>query len=174
VTSSIQPKTGREGFREGKKAKLQLAARGVRPAFRRTGRVNGSPLVIWIATPGAGKVKLFMALEFNLRFMGFAFVTLGCLSCMGQIPQQTTVPSPENNRAGRGIALAGESRPAQPLSGSVSGTVADQSGAVVAGAHVRLTGEDQSPSQEVLSGDDGQFSFANVAPGPFQLTIAST
>jgi hypothetical protein len=27
--------------------------------------------------------------------------------------------------------------------------------------------------QEVLSGDDGQFSFANVAPGPFQLTITS-
>ena len=91
---------------------------------------------------------------------------------MGQIPQ-TTVPSAENNRAGRGIALAGESRPAQPLSGRISGTVADQSGAVVAGAHVRLTGEDQSPSQELLSGDDGQFSFANVAPGPFQLTIAS-
>jgi hypothetical protein len=33
--------------------------------------------------PGAGKAKLFMALEFNLRFVGFAFVTLGCLSCMG-------------------------------------------------------------------------------------------
>ncbi len=31
----------------------------------------------------------------------------------------------------------------------------------------------QSPDQEVLSGDDGQFSFANVAPGPFQLTITS-
>ena len=29
------------------------------------------------------------------------------------------------------------------------------------------------PSQEVLSGDNGQFSFANVAPGPFQLTITS-
>lgn len=38
---------------------------------------------------------------------------------------------------------------------------------------MRLTREDQSPSQEVLSGDDGQFSFANIAPGPFQLTITS-
>jgi len=34
-------------------------------------------------------------------------------------------------------------------------------------------GEDQSPSQEVLSGDDGQFSFANIAPGSFQLTITA-
>src|SRR5712692_7207072 len=46
-----------------------------------------------------------------------------------------------------------------------------QTGAAVAGAPVRLTREDQSLDQEI-SGDDGQFSFANVAPGPFQLTIA--
>ena len=32
---------------------------------------------------------------------------------------------------------------------------------------------DQFSSQEVLSGDNGQFSFAHVAPGPFQLTITS-
>ena len=36
-----------------------------------------------------------------------------------------------------------------------------------------LSREDQSPSQEVLSGDDGQFSFANIAPGPFHLAITS-
>jgi hypothetical protein len=38
---------------------------------------------------------------------------------------------------------------------------------------VKLTREDQSASQEVISGDDGQFSFANIAPGSFQLTIAA-
>ncbi len=38
---------------------------------------------------------------------------------------------------------------------------------------MKLTREDQSPSQEALSGDDGQFSFANIAPGAFQLTITS-
>jgi hypothetical protein len=57
--------------------------------------------------------------------------------------------------------------------GSISGTVVDPSGAVVAGARVRLSGGDQSPSQEVLTGADGQFSFANIAPGPFQLTVTS-
>ena len=38
---------------------------------------------------------------------------------------------------------------------------------------MRLTPADQSLDQEMLSGDDGQFSFANVAPGSFRLTITS-
>lgn len=38
---------------------------------------------------------------------------------------------------------------------------------------MKLTREDQSPGQEALSGDDGKFSFAELAPGPFHLKIAS-
>jgi len=38
---------------------------------------------------------------------------------------------------------------------------------------VRLSRDDQSPNQEVLTSDDGQYSFPNIAPGPFQLTITS-
>jgi hypothetical protein len=64
-----------------------------------------------------------------------------------------------------------EQLPNQQLSASLSGTIVDPTGAAVAGARVLLSGGDQSPSQEVLSGDDGQFSFPNVVPGPFQLTI---
>jgi hypothetical protein len=59
------------------------------------------------------------------------------------------------------------------LPGNIAGTVADPSGAAVAGAHVVLTRDDKSPKQEVLSGDDGQFSFASVPPGPFQITVTS-
>jgi len=59
------------------------------------------------------------------------------------------------------------------LSGSISGTIVDPTQAAVAGARVRLSWGDQSLYQEVMSDDDGQFSFANVAPGAFQLTITS-
>jgi hypothetical protein len=70
-------------------------------------------------------------------------------------------------------ASAGQQPPDQQLSGSISGTIVDPTGAPVAAARVRLSREDQSPDQEVLAGDDGLFSFANVAPGLFQLTITS-
>ena len=59
------------------------------------------------------------------------------------------------------------------LSGSISGTIVDPTQAAVAGARVRLSWGDQSLYQEVMSDDNGQFSFANVAPGAFQLTITS-
>ena len=49
----------------------------------------------------------------------------------------------------------------------------DPNGTAVAGARVKLLRPDQSPSQETQAGDDGQFSFTNIAPGPFQLTITA-
>jgi Carboxypeptidase regulatory-like domain len=60
----------------------------------------------------------------------------------------------------------------QQVPGSISGTIVDATGALVAGARVKLTREDRSLSQEALTDDGGQFSFANIAPGPFTLTIA--
>jgi hypothetical protein len=86
-----------------------------------------------------------------------ALFTLGWTSfCLSQTPEPMPVSDPQ-------------------LSGSISGIVADQSGAVIAGAQIRLTrpGGNQSLNQQVLSDGDGQFSFAGIAPGPFQLTISS-
>jgi hypothetical protein len=111
-----------------------------------------------------------MALRFKSGFIGLAFVSLGWTSfCLGQTPQQTPVPGPEP----RGIASGGEPLPGQQLSGSISGTVVDPSGAVVAEARVKLTSDDQPLNRDVLSGEDGRFSFGNIAPGPFQLTITA-
>jgi len=77
--------------------------------------------------------------------------------------------------------LAQSQPPAQQSSGRISGTVVDPSGAVIAGAHVKLTRDDQTsnqtpsqaPSQEAVTDDNGQFSFANIAAGPFQLAITA-
>jgi hypothetical protein len=67
----------------------------------------------------------------------------------------------------------GEQPPDQKLPGNITGTVIDRSGSAVPSARVKLSREGQTTNQEVVTGDDGQFSFANVAPGPFQLTINS-
>jgi hypothetical protein len=73
-----------------------------------------------------------------------------------------------------------DQQPDQQMAGSIRGTIVDPSGAAVAGARVRLTRGDQSPSHAVPSGDDtlsdqnGQFSFTNIASGPFHLTISAT
>ncbi len=63
--------------------------------------------------------------------------------------------------------------PDQQLAGTISGTIVDQTGAALVGARVKLIRGDQSPGQEVLSNGDGQFSFTNIAPGPFQLAITA-
>jgi len=102
-------------------------------------------------------------------------VLLFCFSCPAQSQQPPVVPVPETGRpdARETPASATANVPDQRTPGSIRGTVVDQTGAGVAGARVSLTREDQSPNQDVLSDDDGQFSFASVAPGPFQLTISS-
>jgi hypothetical protein len=61
----------------------------------------------------------------------------------------------------------------QQLPGTISGTVVDATGAIIAGAHVKLSRENQSLGQDVVSDAGGQFSFANVSPGPFELTTSS-
>ena len=102
-------------------------------------------------------------------------VLLCCLPApaLAQSPQPPIVQGgqsavPEPGAPGTSAAL-----PDQQSSGSISGVVVDQSEGTIAGAQVRLTREDQSPSEEVLSDADGRFSLANVAPGVFQLTITS-
>ena len=57
--------------------------------------------------------------------------------------------------------------------GYISGTILDQSGAVSAGAEVLLAAQGHTSNQAVKSGNNGQFVFANVAPGSFHLIVTS-
>jgi hypothetical protein len=63
-------------------------------------------------------------------------------------------------------------QPKQP--GSIIGTILDESGAISVGTVVRLTPEDKSAFREAVSGSNGQFSFLNVPPGHFQLSVSSS
>jgi Carboxypeptidase regulatory-like domain len=93
----------------------------------------------------------------------FLWVLLLCsFPALAQSPQPSDTPS----------AAAQAHAPAEPLGGTISGTVADLTGAVIPGARVKLSRE-ESLSQETMSDSDGQFYFARVTPGSFQLTITS-
>jgi hypothetical protein len=89
---------------------------------------------------------------------------------VGEIPAEGPSPSrsdgSEQNTQDQGA-------PAAKL-GIVIGTVLDQSGAVSVGTVIRLTPEDKSAYREVVSGDNGQFSFSNIPAGHFQLSVSST
>src|SRR5207245_8901223 len=80
------------------------------------------------------------------------------------LAQSQQAPDPPGTAATR-------EQPVRP--GTISGTVVDRTGAVIAGARVKLMREDPSLGQEVVSDSDGQFYFGGIAPGAFQLTITS-
>ena len=74
-------------------------------------------------------------------------------------------------------ASTGEQLPDPQLPGRITGILVDPSGVAATGATVRLSPTDQSLDQQtldqqMLSDEDGRFSFSGVAPGSFRLTIA--
>jgi hypothetical protein len=116
-----------------------------------------------------------------LRFGAGALllVAVAVLSCafpvLAQAPEGSVAPSSHSASP----ALAAPASPGSPsldpdATGSIVGIVVDQSGTPVFGAHVVLKRKDESPAPPADSDDDGQFSFANVPPGPFQISISAT
>ena len=58
--------------------------------------------------------------------------------------------------------------------GTISGTVVDASGASIARAQVKLSRDGRGPDQEVQSAGSGEFSFPDVAAGPYRLSFSAT
>lgn len=95
---------------------------------------------------------------FVLRPWKVAWLSLLCaFATLGQSQQAAT-----NNK-----------QPDRQTPGSIRGKIIDQTGVGIDGAHVKLSREAESANQEVVSGDDGQFFFANVPPGAFEISISS-
>jgi hypothetical protein len=59
------------------------------------------------------------------------------------------------------------------LSGTITGQVSDPIGAPISGAVVALAPEGDASPTEAVSGEDGRFTFVNVAAGSFRLTISA-
>jgi hypothetical protein len=117
------------------------------------------------------KSKLLMTSQLKCGLIVLAFVAPGWTSfCFGQTPAVDPTQKVSVSNGGQSPALqsSGSITP-----GSINGTIVDQSGAVVAGARITLTGENHSVHQQASSGVDGQFFFSSVVPGPFQLAITS-
>jgi len=116
-----------------------------------------------------------------LRFRALIWLSLFLLACgffMSVMAQSAQAPASQEAAMGapdvqETVASAGGREPEQPSSGGINGTVTDQVGAVSVDARVRLTREDQSLIQEVLTGNNGQFLFTDLPPGPFRLTITA-
>ena len=91
------------------------------------------------------------------------------------------VPAPSSAQsaaAGPIVPAQKSASPARPQNsdphapGRVTGVVADDSGTLLEGVKVTLTREGSSQNkQEVVSGEDGQFTFDSVPPGPFQISV---
>lgn len=69
------------------------------------------------------------------------------------------------------LALLSGEAIAQTTSGTITGTVTDQSGAVVPGAKITLTDEATHDSREVTGSDSGEFVFAAVRPSTYTVTV---
>ena len=103
------------------------------------------------------------------HFLSADGVLLVCLS-VGLVLFGNAAPAQTATDGQAGSAQATGS-PVAPQPGNVLGTVLDQTGSVAVGAVVRLATDDKSFSHEVVSGDNGQFSFTSVPPGPFKITV---
>jgi Carboxypeptidase regulatory-like domain len=97
------------------------------------------------------------------------------LPVRAQSQQDLAVPAIQNAQSnGPSGTSDGSHLSDMPSVGTVKGTVVDRTGAVVAGARVRFIHQDQTTLPETLSDNNGQFSFAKVPPGSFQLTVTAT
>src|SRR2546427_9546666 len=111
----------------------------------------------------------------NLIWLSFGLLVFGIPVAAQRPPEIPAAPGTEASAVSQlpDRQVADQRLADQQSSGRISGRVVDQTGVAVTGATVRLLREDESLNQEMLTGDGGQFSFANVVPGPFHLTITS-
>lgn len=134
---------------------------GSNPELRYPARAATWVFVSWIAVAGISNKTFLLAQSQHPQ---------------SQQPQLQPAPiaGPQETPA---VAPQAAANPPQPA--SVSGTVVDQDGAVVANVKITLaqpglTSTGETSQREARSDGQGHFVFADVAPGPFQLSFAAS
>jgi hypothetical protein len=102
--------------------------------------------------------------------MWLALVFLAATSMASAQAQQAPAP----DVPGSVTTAPQQPNPAAPQLGSISGTVMDQSGAVMANAKASLAQQGLNLKRETVSDTDGHFVFDDVMPGAFQLTFTAS
>jgi Carboxypeptidase regulatory-like domain len=82
--------------------------------------------------------------------------------------QQSTLPQRFSSETQSNGSISDSAQTA----GVITGTVTDKEGSLAVGAQVTLTPTGQAP-RSIPSGNNGDFSFDNVPPGPFQLKVSA-
>lgn len=106
------------------------------------------------------------------RLALLAVLALACALPPAALAESPSDAPEQSKKTGANKAQSTTSK--QTQTASITGTVIDQEGAVAVGARVQLMrGENASTKQETVSGDNGEFSFTDLAPGPFRLTVSA-
>jgi hypothetical protein len=71
------------------------------------------------------------------------------------------------------LLLASDILSAQSTFGSLTGTVTDQSGAVVPNAQITITNQDTGVARKTKSASDGVYSVPDLQPGVYRIQVAS-
>jgi hypothetical protein len=116
--------------------------------------------------------RLTQAGGWGRLLLASALLTPLAFSQLGLSPTKRPAKNPgANNTPGTSSASAAATQ--NPSLGAISGTVTDQKGDVAEGAIVELTLDNSSKKQQVSSGPNGEYSFANVTPGSFHLAVTA-
>ncbi len=75
---------------------------------------------------------------------------------------------------GAGLLAFASVMSAQSVTGSVTGTVADPAGAVVAGAKVQLTNSISKQTRDFTTSSSGAFEFSSLIPGSYSVRVTQT
>jgi len=134
-------------------------------------------MVFLDSRPEQGRVKSFMVFRPKQALLGLALAGLASICAAAQslppMPRPGEGPG-EDPPAASSPASASQSPISDPQPpATISGTVVDQSGAVVSGAHVKVTQQDPPQGHDAFSGIDGEFFFPSLPPGAFSLTVTS-